>query len=198
MVLVEEVKEDVIVDRESDYETESEFSDDVSVASDDDFDPNETLAERIAALKDIVPPETRTAVAKSADAVVGWAKWAASGTGQVAWWVTTSALLVGLPLALAIEDEARITQQEREMQMQSAGQQQVSCHCLGRVDGRRGRVVEEGAGVRSGAGCHRRRLRLRLRLRPSSQLSRTPVKLGPTTGLLHDTLGPKSAPLLSQ
>ncbi|CAK9786741.1 mitochondrial import translocase, subunit Tom22, partial [Cutaneotrichosporon oleaginosum] len=123
MVLVEEVKEDII-ERESDYETESEFSDDESVAS-DEFDPNETLAERIAALKDMVPPETRTAVAKSADRVVGWAKWATSGTGQLAWWVTTSALLVGLPLALAIEDEARITQQEREMQMQSAGQQQL-------------------------------------------------------------------------
>jgi len=30
-------------------------------------------------------------------------------------------------LALAIEDETRIVQQEREMQMQSQGQQQVSC-----------------------------------------------------------------------
>ncbi|BEJ15251.1 hypothetical protein CspHIS471_0410180 [Cutaneotrichosporon sp. HIS471] len=125
MVLVEEVKEDIIVDHESDYETESDFSDDMSVASDDEFDTNETFAERIAALKDIVPPEARTAVSKSATRVVDLAKWAANGTGQLAWWVTTSALLVGLPLALAIEDEARITQQEREMQMQSAGQQQL-------------------------------------------------------------------------
>lgn len=128
MVLVEEVKEDIVLgERESDYETDSEISDDESVMSEDDFDPSsETLADRLAALKDIVPPETRTALAASAEKVSALAKWAANGSGQVAWWVTTSALLVGLPLALAIEDEARITQQEREMQMQSAGQQQVS------------------------------------------------------------------------
>lgn len=128
MVLVEEVKEDIIInERESDFETDSEFSDDESVVSEDDFDPSsETLADRIAALKDMVPPETRTSVAKAADRVTAFTKWAANGTGTLAWWVTTSALLVGLPLALAIEDEARITQQEREMTMQSAGQQQVS------------------------------------------------------------------------
>lgn len=47
--------------------------------------------------------------------------------------MSTSALLVGLPLALAIEDEARVVAQEKEMQMQSAGQQQVSltfCECV--------------------------------------------------------------------
>lgn len=55
-----------------------------------------------------------------------WAEWGLSQAGNIAWIVSTSALLVGLPLALAIEDETRITQQEREMQMQSQGQQQVS------------------------------------------------------------------------
>ncbi|GMK59410.1 hypothetical protein CspeluHIS016_0800160 [Cutaneotrichosporon spelunceum] len=124
MVLVEEVKEDIIIDRESDYETESEF-DDESVASDDEFDADETFRERLAALKDIVPPETRTSISKKAGNAVAFSKWVGSVTGKLAWWVTTSALLVGLPLALAIEDEARITQQEREMQMQSAGQQQL-------------------------------------------------------------------------
>ena len=39
--------------------------------------------------------------------------------------MTTSALLLGLPLALAIEDEQRITMQERQEQMAHEGGQQV-------------------------------------------------------------------------
>jgi len=136
MVLVEEVKEDIILERESDFETDSEVSDDESVLSEDDFDPSsETLYDRIAALKDAVSPETRSSVAATVETVKGWTSWAFGAGGQLAWWATTSALLIGLPLALAIEDEARITQQEREMQMQSAGQQQVSFGWMVSADG---------------------------------------------------------------
>lgn len=129
MVLVEEVKEEIIVDRESDYETESEFSEDDadSVVSEDDFDPSaETLADRVAALKDIVPPEARKSLANTAETIKAWSSAAYALSGNVAWWVCTSAILVALPLALASENEAMITQQERELQMQSTGQQQVS------------------------------------------------------------------------
>lgn len=129
MVLVEEVKEEIIVDRESDYETESEFSDDDadSVVSEDDFDPSaETFADRVAALKDIVPPETRKSLVQTAEKVKALGSAAYALSGNVAWWVCTSAILVALPLALASENEAMITQQERELQMQNAGQQQVS------------------------------------------------------------------------
>lgn len=129
MVLVEEVKEEIFVERESDYETESEFSDDDadSVVSEDDFDPsNETLADRVAALKDIVPPETRKALVQTTETIKAWSSAAYALSGNVAWWVCTSAILVALPLALASENEAMITQQERELQMQSTGQQQVS------------------------------------------------------------------------
>lgn len=41
------------------------------------------------------------------------------------WIVTTSALLVGLPLALSLEDEAKIVAQEQEMLAQQQGAQQV-------------------------------------------------------------------------
>lgn len=129
MVLVEEVKEEIIVDRESDYETESEFSEDdaESVISEDDFDPStETFADRVAALKDIVPPETRKSLANTAETIKSWSSSAYNLSGNIAWWVCTSAILVALPLALASENEAMITQQERELQMQSTGQQQVS------------------------------------------------------------------------
>lgn len=116
-------------DRDSDYETDSNVSDAVSEVSDDDdyFDPNaESIYDRVVALKDIVSPHTRSQWAQTLETAQTWALKGWFGAGSVAWVVSTSALLVGLPLALAIEDETRIVQQEREMQMQSQGQQQVS------------------------------------------------------------------------
>ncbi|ORY20839.1 mitochondrial outer membrane translocase complex, subunit Tom22 [Naematelia encephala] len=130
MVLVEVEPEDVILregEHESDFETDSNpESDAVSSDDDDDFSPtDETLYERLAALKDIVPPQTRSKLSKGVSQTKAWTWWSLQSVGNVAWWVSTSALLVGLPLALAIEDETRVVQQEREMQMQSQGQQQL-------------------------------------------------------------------------
>ncbi|WWC86693.1 uncharacterized protein L201_001570 [Kwoniella dendrophila CBS 6074] len=116
-------------ERESDYETDSEVSSNFSeeIDNEDDlFNPNdETLYERIQALKDIIPPQTRSKLYSNYQTTKSWTLWSIQSTGTLAWWISTSALLVGLPLALAIEDETRIVQQEREMQMQSQGQQQL-------------------------------------------------------------------------
>ena len=46
--------------------------------------------------------------------------------GNVVWIVTTSALLIGLPLALSLEDEAKVVQQEKELLAQQQGAQNVS------------------------------------------------------------------------
>jgi import receptor subunit TOM22 len=116
-------------ERDSDYETDSNVSDAISEVSDDDdyFDPNsESYYDRVIALKEIVSPKTRSQLTSTLESAKSWATWGWFSAGSVAWVVSTSALLVGLPLALAIEDETRIVQQEREMQMQSQGQQQAS------------------------------------------------------------------------
>jgi import receptor subunit TOM22 len=42
--------------------------------------------------------------------------------------VTTSALLIGLPLALILEDEAKVVAQENEILAQQQGTQQVRPH----------------------------------------------------------------------
>ena len=79
------------------------------------FDPNqETFSERFYALKDMVSPSTRAAVSDAADSTVAWTKWTANKVGNAAWIVTTSALLVGLPLLLSIEGEGALVQQEKE------------------------------------------------------------------------------------
>jgi import receptor subunit TOM22 len=132
MVQVEEVAEtqyraQAAEEPISDAETESNASDISDISDDEDFfDPNsESYYDRVVALKDIVSPKTRSSLSQTVNSIQAWAAWGWFSAGSVAWVVSTSALLVGLPLALAIEDETRIVQQEREMQMQSQGQQQV-------------------------------------------------------------------------
>lgn len=113
----------------TDIKDEEEWSDSSSVAEsnledDDDlvseadlalYDPSqETLSERFYALKDMVPPEVRNSVRQTLGTGASWSKWAASKFGSAAWIVTTSALVVGLPLMLSIEGEAALVQQEKE------------------------------------------------------------------------------------
>lgn len=92
---------------------------------DSDASVDESFFDRIVALKDIVPPTTRhnisTRVAQSASIVKRGGKL----LGNIIWVLTTSTLLIGLPLALIIEDEAKAEAQEKEMLEQQQGVQQV-------------------------------------------------------------------------
>lgn len=87
----------------------------------------ETFFDRVAALVDIIPPTTRYSITSRASKTASAIKRAGKFTGNLVWIVTTSALLVGLPLALSLEDEAKIVQQEKEMLAQQQGAQQVRC-----------------------------------------------------------------------
>lgn len=88
-------------------------------------DEEETFYERIAALADIVPPTTRHKISSQLSSVASWTKAGGKLLGNLVWIATTSALLVGLPLALSLEDEAKIVAQEKEMLAQQQGAQQV-------------------------------------------------------------------------
>jgi import receptor subunit TOM22 len=94
----------------------------LSTASSPEF---ESISQRLAALVDIVPPTTRQSLTSKLGAAASVAKWLGNIGGNIIWVVTTSALLVGLPLALALEDEAKIVQQEKEMLAQQQGAQGV-------------------------------------------------------------------------
>ena len=129
MVAVEEVRDASLPqEHESDYETDSAGSDAISVSDveDDDDIANETYKDRLIALKDIVSPSTRLEAVRKWQQATSWVSTGGMWAGNAVWIITTSALLVGLPLALAIEDEARIVGQEKELQMQQSGQQSVS------------------------------------------------------------------------
>lgn len=86
---------------------------------------DESLYDRLTALKDIVPPSTRHSISSKVSSTASFIKKGGKIIGNVVWIVTTSALLVGLPLALSLEDEAKIVAQEKEMLAQQQGAQQV-------------------------------------------------------------------------
>ncbi|PWN46727.1 mitochondrial import translocase, subunit Tom22 [Violaceomyces palustris] len=104
---------------------ESDFSDDSEVSERGLAIQEETIWERISALRDIIPPSTRRSIAETYHTAAAYTFFGGKLAGNLAWIFTTSALLVGLPFALAVEDESRIVAQEKEMLSQQQGQQMM-------------------------------------------------------------------------
>lgn len=94
-----------------------------SIAS--DVSVQESFFERVAALADVIPPATRHSISSRISKTASFFKKSGKIAGNVVWVVTTSALLVALPLALSLEDDAKIVAQEKEMLEQQQGAQQV-------------------------------------------------------------------------
>ncbi|KAJ6557382.1 mitochondrial import translocase subunit Tom22 [Mycena vulgaris] len=117
-----------IVDDNSPYgsEASSRTSSSASLSSvSSELEADESLFDRIAALVDIVPPTTRHAISERVSKSASFLKRGGKIAGNLVWILTTSALLVALPLALVLEDEAKIVAQEREFLEQQQGQQQM-------------------------------------------------------------------------
>ena len=131
MVKIEQIDESLINKSDDEYTDESNISNDEE--SDDDldelegdFDPsNETLWERFLALKDIIPLDKRISILNKFKSYYNFSVKSSKTLGNLIWVVTTSSLLVGLPLALAIEDESRLTMEEKSILAQQSGAQQM-------------------------------------------------------------------------
>lgn len=109
----------------------SRTSSSVSLSSNEsDLDAEESFYERLTALVDIVPPTTRHSITSTFSKTAGFLKSGGRVVGNIVWIVTTSALLVGLPLALSLEDESKIVAQEKEQYAQQYGAQQVRVICF--------------------------------------------------------------------
>jgi import receptor subunit TOM22 len=74
----------------------------------------------------MIPPTTRLSISNKLAATASWAKWSGNTAGNLAWVLTTTALMIGLPYALAVEGEAALQAQEKEMYSKEQGQQAVS------------------------------------------------------------------------
>ncbi|KAJ5728994.1 Mitochondrial outer membrane translocase complex subunit Tom22 [Penicillium malachiteum] len=103
----------LLSDDEDDYtDTDSEISD----ASDDELE-EETIYDRISALKDMVPPSARHTVTSTVDTITSFGKASLSFSGKALWIISTSAFLIGVPWALAYAEEEQYIQMEREQGM---------------------------------------------------------------------------------
>lgn len=87
--------------------------------------PEESIWERISALRDIVPPSTRQSIAARISTLSSYSGVTLLWGGRAAWVLTTTLLLWGLPYSLAVEDEMRVIQQERDFNSQQQGAQQM-------------------------------------------------------------------------
>ncbi|KAF8322482.1 mitochondrial import translocase, subunit Tom22 [Clavulina sp. PMI_390] len=86
----------------------------------------ESLTDRLTALVDIIPPKTRHALVQGVSSGASALRTGGRWIGSAVWIFSTSALLVALPLALVLEDEAKIVQQEKEILAQQQGQQMLA------------------------------------------------------------------------
>ena len=97
----------------------------VSVDSDAESDissvaPDESFYERLIALQDIVPASYRRSFSNGVASATSWVKSGLMVGGKTLWVVSTSALLLGVPWALAYAEEQQMVEMEREMKMQQS------------------------------------------------------------------------------
>lgn len=102
---------------EQEYSDVGSDDEDVEEDEDDDFDIDETIYERVVALKDIVPPQHRVFAAKAASSIYDWASAGFLFGGKAIYIATSSALLLGVPLALSIMSEQQLNEMEAEMKL---------------------------------------------------------------------------------
>ncbi|KAI8952391.1 mitochondrial outer membrane translocase complex, subunit Tom22 [Xylaria longipes] len=104
-------------DDDADYtDTDSEISEE------SEYDPtDETLGERLYALRDIVPPQARGYIANTVSTAGNAVKSALSFGGKSLWVISSSALLLGIPWALAWAEEQQVLEMEKEMKMREMG-----------------------------------------------------------------------------
>ncbi|KAB5558461.1 mitochondrial import receptor subunit tom22 [Coniochaeta sp. 2T2.1] len=104
-------------------EEEDDYSDtDSEISTDSHFDPqSETLAERLSALRDIIPPTTRGWFWHKYQTTSHIVKTTLLFAGRAAWTISVSALLVGIPYALAVADEQTHLAMEQEQRMREMG-----------------------------------------------------------------------------
>jgi len=127
MVKLEEVADEDLVQPqegpiggEDDWDTDSESdaSETSSIAS--STIESETLYDRLLALQDILPPKQRRYLTSTINTTSSLIKSSFSLGGKALWIFSTSALLIGIPFAMAYQEEQQMIEMEREMKMQQS------------------------------------------------------------------------------
>jgi import receptor subunit TOM22 len=104
---------------------ESEISDlgsDLELA----YPEDEDVWDRLYALRDIVPPATRSRIANATSKTGGYLSWGIGGLGKLAFVVTTTVLVLGVPWALAYSEDQQMMELEREQRAREGGLEMMS------------------------------------------------------------------------
>ncbi|EXJ78788.1 hypothetical protein A1O1_09190 [Capronia coronata CBS 617.96] len=110
----------LLVDDDDDYtDTDSEISDDASDAG----ALEESLIDRLSALRDIIPPKTRARITSISSSIVSATSSTVNYSGKGLWVLATSILLLGIPYALALGEEQQYMEEERQRGMMAEGAQ---------------------------------------------------------------------------
>ena len=123
MVKLEEVSLDHVEEEYTDSDSSSVYSSDEEGG---DVDNIESIMDRFWALQDVIPAKTRTSIKDGCSSVYGWGKTGANFLGNSAWVLTTSALLLVLPLMIELEHEQGLVEFEKMQQQGSQASLQYS------------------------------------------------------------------------
>ncbi|KAJ9495592.1 mitochondrial import receptor subunit Tom22 [Exophiala xenobiotica] len=96
-----------------------------SEISDDGSEPelDESLLDRLSALRDIVPPKARAKISSVTSSLYSATSTTVNYSGKGLWVLATSILLLGIPYALALGDEQQFIEEEKQRQMMAEGAQ---------------------------------------------------------------------------
>ncbi|KAJ5224726.1 Mitochondrial outer membrane translocase complex subunit Tom22 [Penicillium citrinum] len=110
-------KNDALLVSDDEDEDYSDTDSEISEAEDEEELDEESFAERLSALKDMIPPSARRTVSNTVSSVTSFTKASVSFSGKALWIISTSAFLIGVPWALAYAEEEQYIQMEREQGM---------------------------------------------------------------------------------
>jgi len=103
---------------DGDYvDTDSEISSDDD-SDDDDHTFEESIYERLVALKDMVSPKQRSRLSRAFDKTYHFVSSGMTLGGKTMWIISTSAIMICVPYALAVGEEQQMLEMEKEMKAQ--------------------------------------------------------------------------------
>ncbi|KAI2626764.1 mitochondrial import translocase, subunit Tom22 [Hypoxylon sp. NC1633] len=123
MVQLTEVVDEHFQEGQPGPEEDDDYTDtDSEISTESDYDPlNETLTDRLYALRDIIPPQTRSSIASKFNTTTSVVGSVLSFSGKTIWVIGTSALVIVVPWALAWAEEQQVIEMEKEMKMREMG-----------------------------------------------------------------------------
>ncbi|KAL6930123.1 hypothetical protein ACO0SA_001530 [Hanseniaspora valbyensis] len=117
--IVDEIKEEAEEEEEEEEEEQADVESEEELDEEDEYDiSNETIFERLAAVKYIIAPETREQISTQISKLTSIGGSLFNKSGNFLWGAATTALLIGVPLSLTILAEQQLIELEKQFSLQ--------------------------------------------------------------------------------